>query len=86
VCNVDNKEGRKNKIVIHICHRFFLWFSLNHTRPCEMVDRGIPDLGRCNLYITSYFKKVSLKKCTLSSSDINIENPDLVSLCKWPIG
>jgi hypothetical protein len=51
-----------------------------------MVDHGIPDLGKCNLYITSYFKKVSLKKCTLSSSDINIENPDLVSLCKWPIG
>jgi len=22
----------------------------------------------------------------MSSSDINIENPDLVSLCKWPIG
>jgi hypothetical protein len=51
-----------------------------------MVDHGIPDLERCNLYITSFFRRISSKKCTMSSSDINIENPDLVSLCKWPIG
>jgi len=51
-----------------------------------MLDHGIPDFGKCNLYIASYFKRISLKKCPLSSADINIENPDLVSPCKWPIG